>query len=404
MGRSDNPTANSHPILSALIVCVVVIVYSYCARFINTDMTNFLVPWYNYILVHGRISALADNFSDYTPPYLYLLSIGSLADGWLPPILIIKVISVAAALFLACCAHVLLKQVLRREPARIAALLTLLLPAVVIDSVAWGQCDAIYAGLVVLGLAFALQRRDVLAAAMFGAAIAFKLQAIFVAPFGLFLLLAGIVRLRSLVVSVATWCLLMLPAWMAGRPIRQLATIYLDQADHYKRLSLNAPNIWTYVQHFKLISYDNGTILGIAVAACVTLAIAAIAHRRRMTGNFDLMLIALLSCLAVPYFLPKMHERYFFLADVLSFLLACSFRSAPTVLAAILIAIGSQLAVANFLLHFSLGAAIGGLFVSAALGLVSMMFVVRAFPHTARWLPLLRRLPSVGEPPPLAAA
>jgi Gpi18-like mannosyltransferase len=296
-------------------------------------------------------------------------------------------LAIAGSVFLVCCSHVLLRQFMRPWPALVAALLILLLPSVVINSVVWGQCDALYTGFIILAVAFALQRRDLLAAAMFGAAIAFKLQAVFVAPFGLFLLLSRVIRPWSLIFSFAAWCLLMLPAWIAGRPMMDLVRIYLEQADYYQSLSLNAPNIWTYLDYFGLQPNDTATIFGIAVAALVVLAIAIIADIRKMTSRFDLLLIALLSSLAVPYILPRMHERYFFMADILSVLLACSFLSVPTVVVALLIGLGSLLASMGFLLGFSTGPAIGGLFVTVALILVALWFIVRAFPQSARWIP-----------------
>jgi Gpi18-like mannosyltransferase len=374
------------PICLAILLAAVM-VYPLFLETDNADIEGFLVPWYDYILLHGRFAAFADNFSNYTPPYLYLLSIGTLADGWLTPLVTIKLLAIAGSVFLVCCSHVLLRQFMRPWPALVAALLILLLPSVVINSVVWGQCDALYTGFIILAVAFALQRRDLLAAAMFGAAIAFKLQAVFVAPFGLFLLLSRVIRPWSLIFSFAAWCLLMLPAWIAGRPMMDLVRIYLEQADYYQSLSLNAPNIWTYLDYFGLQPNDTATIFGIAVAALVVLAIAIIADIRKMTSRFDLLLIALLSSLAVPYILPRMHERYFFMADILSVLLACSFLSVPTVVVALLIGLGSLLASMGFLLGFSTGPAIGGLFVTVALILVALWFIVRAFPQSARWIP-----------------
>lgn len=380
-------SAKTYALIYMVIIAGAAIAYGSLIEADNSDIHDFLIPWYEYILSHGRFSAFADNFSNYTPPYLYLLSIGTLADGWLSPFVVIKLLSIVGAIFLACCSHVLLRQFMPREPALLAALLLFLLPSVMVNSVVWGQCDAFYTGFIILALAFALQRKGLLMAAMLGAAIAFKLQAVFIAPFGLFMLLSRMLKPWSLLVSAATWCVLMLPAWIAGRPMMDLAGIYLEQADYYRSLSLNAPNIWIYIEYFDLMPYDIGTKIGIAVAALVVLAIAIVADTRKMTGRSDFLLIALLSSIAVPYFLPRMHERYFFMADILSFLLACIFRSAPTIAAAVLIGIGTLLALAGYLLHFAAGPAIGALFVTVALILVTLMFISRAFPQSAGWMP-----------------
>jgi Gpi18-like mannosyltransferase len=60
----------------------------------NNDFGDFLLPWYNFILQHGRFEAFGFAFANYSPPYLYLISLGSLLDGWLSPVVIIKLISI----------------------------------------------------------------------------------------------------------------------------------------------------------------------------------------------------------------------------------------------------------------------------------------------------------------------
>jgi len=65
-------------------------------RNLNYDLTAYLSPWYSFIVEHGRFKALGLNFSDYAPPYLYLLSIGTLADRLgFNPVTIIRGIAVA---------------------------------------------------------------------------------------------------------------------------------------------------------------------------------------------------------------------------------------------------------------------------------------------------------------------
>ena len=46
-------------------------------NFENYDTRNFLVPWYNAIVNNGRWRSFGLGFSNYTPPYLYLLTLVS---------------------------------------------------------------------------------------------------------------------------------------------------------------------------------------------------------------------------------------------------------------------------------------------------------------------------------------
>jgi hypothetical protein len=48
--------------------------------FTSADYHRFLSPWYDFIVNNGGFSALKYDFSNYTPPYLYLLTLA----GYLP--------------------------------------------------------------------------------------------------------------------------------------------------------------------------------------------------------------------------------------------------------------------------------------------------------------------------------
>jgi len=85
-------------------------------------------------------------------------------------------------------------------------------------------------------------------------------------------------------------------------------------------LTLNAPNIYQY------FSTTTSTVLrygGIALTGILLLAliIPVVARRVELTPT-RIVLAATVSALLVPYFLPAMHERYFYLADTLTVLSA----------------------------------------------------------------------------------
>src|SRR2546423_1363771 len=58
----------------------------------SIDYDWFLSPWYDYIRDHGGFRALKDDFSNYTPPYLYLLTIATYLP--IPKMYAIKWVSV----------------------------------------------------------------------------------------------------------------------------------------------------------------------------------------------------------------------------------------------------------------------------------------------------------------------
>ena len=89
--------------------------------------------------------------------------------------------------------------------------------------------------------------------------------------------------------------------------------------------------------------------------------------------------IALLSAIVLPFLLPRMHERYFFLADVLALALALSLRTRMAIIAAVSIQLAS---LASLFCYFTLffyqhpfPALIGSQFAAAAL--IATWHVVR---------------------------
>jgi len=57
-------------------------------------MDVFLLPWFDHIIDRGRVAVFSHPFSNYTPPYLYLLSAATLLSGLLPKVTIIKLLAV----------------------------------------------------------------------------------------------------------------------------------------------------------------------------------------------------------------------------------------------------------------------------------------------------------------------
>jgi Gpi18-like mannosyltransferase len=210
----------------------------------------------------------------------------------------------------------------RRIPA-LAALVMAFLPTVVINSSYYGQCDAIWAGLAVGGLWLLLSRRDWWGVGLFTVALAFKPQAIFIFPLLLLLVLAGRVRWRTLLVIPVLYVLLDVPAFIAGRDPLELLTLYnpARQSGHVPLLTQNAPSVYAFLP----VTGDIGTVrtLGDLFTAIVVLGViyTLIAGRVEL-DNERIVTAAAFFALVVPFLLPGMHERYFYLADVLTLVLA----------------------------------------------------------------------------------
>ncbi len=287
--------------------------------FKSVDYYSSLKPWYNTLSSQG-FAAFAQNFSNYNPPFLYLLY---LVVRLLPGLPIVVAVKLPALIADFVCAY-LVWQIVRLKDhcdlrlALPAGMIVLFAPSQVLNSAFWGQADSVFTVGVLACTYFLMARRNNLALLFFGVALALKLQAIFLAPVLLALWLRGTISWKSFLIVPAVLLLAIVPAWIAGRPVFDLLSVYIDQASQYEYITMNAPSVYAWLpgskQVFNLL-YFPGLIMGVAAAYMLFLVVL------KAPGGLSKPLIlelSLAAMLIIPFFLPKMHERYFYPADILS--------------------------------------------------------------------------------------
>jgi Gpi18-like mannosyltransferase len=287
--------------------------------FKSLDFYASLKPWYNTIKTEG-FTAFAMGFSTYNPPYLYLLYLIARFIPDAPVTLAVKLPSLVADFICAFLVYLIVRKGSSRGKTMpvLAAMAVLFAPSVVLNSAFWGQADSLFtAGL--LACVYCLMiRRPGSAMFSFGIALAFKLQAVFLAPLLFALVLKGQVRWRDLLLVPAVLLLAIIPAWAAGRPLDELLGVYAYQASQFEFITMNAPTIYAWLPGTKRVfnlMYAPGILTGIAAAFMCFIVL----HKSRRTFEGRLLLeVALICLLVVPLFLPKMHERYFYPADILA--------------------------------------------------------------------------------------
>ena len=309
-----------------------------CLNYTSTDYTDFLARWVEHFRSSGGFAGLSADLGDYNVPYLYILAAISYLD--VPDLYLIKLFSILADILLAWGGFRLVR-VLRggREGDAvpfIAFCLLLFLPTAVLNGALWAQCDAVYGALVLHALALVLEGKNKSSVALLAVAFSFKLQTVFLIPFWGVLWLARRVKFWELWVFPLTYLATAVPALLMGKPLTDILLVYFHQAGEYAhRLVLNAPTVYQFIPYGVKTDTALASRLGVAAAAALVFALFALALwlGRRLDQN-ALFAIAVLLSIGVPFFLPHMHERYFFLADVITLCWACSdWRRTPTMLA-----------------------------------------------------------------------
>lgn len=286
--------------------------------FESVDYRSFLSPWYDFIVSHAGFRALEYDFSNYSPLYLYFLTLATYLP--LPKLYAIKLVSTAFDLLLAL--FVLLMVRLKYESKVVwmsSFFAALFAPTVFFNSSLWGQADATYTSMLVASIYFAIQRRPLLSVFFFSVALSFKLQAVFLLPLFIVLFLKRRVPVYSLLIIPVTYLVSVLPAWTAGRPMIDLLMTYPAQAGLFPQLTLNAPNLYQWLPNDPGTFETPGTVLTAALVCLLCL----VGWRSTVPLDGDVIVkLSLVSVLLLPFMLPHMHERYFFVADIVSIIYA----------------------------------------------------------------------------------
>jgi Gpi18-like mannosyltransferase len=292
-------------------------------RFPSGDFIDQTSHWYQALSEHG-FSAFQTAFYNYAPLYLYLLFFVSLAAPGIAPVAAIKLPSILFDFLAAGTAMRIVRLAYPGSPApRLAFFAVLFAPTVVLNGALWGQADVIYTSLLLVCLYCVLVQKDHLAMLAFGAALAFKLQAVFLAPFLLAMLLKGRLRWRTIAWAPLPYLVSLIPAWLAGRRLLSLLAIYPRQAILFRLLTANAPSLFAW---FPQELYDLLAPAGVVWGLCVVFVYLFVVLKSSQPLDLHrLVLLALVSVLALPFNLPMMHERYFFPADLFSIVYAFYF-------------------------------------------------------------------------------
>ncbi|MDR1131241.1 MAG: glycosyltransferase 87 family protein [Oscillospiraceae bacterium] len=307
-----------------LLAAVMLLAFAFALRaflmdYRSGDYNDFLVHWVDYFRTSGGFKGFAGSVGNYNVPYLYFLALFSYLP--LKDLYLIKLLSISFDVVLAFGMMKLAGVFTRSTPKRLAAyLLTLVLPTVIINGARWAQCDAIYTALAVLALWLALTDRPKRSVAFMALSFGFKLQAVFILPIYLVLVFARKIKFRHLFIFPAVYAALIMPAVLFGRSFVDTLLLYAGQTDSIGTgLNYNSPSL------FAMISGNADTAAlsaaGIAGAFLFVFAVFIWARRRRRNlGNEAILGITLLFTVGIPFLLPRMHDRYFFMPDVLTLL------------------------------------------------------------------------------------
>jgi Gpi18-like mannosyltransferase len=324
--------------------------------FVNSDLQLAFVPWQNYLLEHGRWHALQHPFSMYFPAYFDVTAMTSYLDGHINRVSQIKLVSFAFDIVTAVVAYFLVGRLTRsstpggrRSVAQLVAPFCILAgPTVLVNGSIWGQSDIVYTCFMLLSTFSVIVGSGAFAALFFGVAFAFKLQAIFLLPFIAAMVVQKRIRWWHLLLLPIGWLAALVPPVLNGAKPLEFLSLASSQGETFPTLAINVGNPWIIADrmHFNV---HIGTLVGIVLSGLLMIAITIWGAQPAFRSPKNTLILAALSLLSVAYVMPKMHDRYFFPAEIFLCILSCV--DLAFVLPAALVLSASLICYGNYFLY-----------------------------------------------------
>lgn len=306
-------------IISFFLLILVIFIRYQVLSLPNGDLA-LIQTWYDFLKQNGFTGLANGEFSNYPPAYLYLLWLSTL---FLDSVSAIKTIPTLFDIVSAIAIYKIAQIKFTDDKPFLFAILFLLLPTVTLNSTGWGQIDSAYASFLLICFYFFLKEKPLQAFIAFGIAFSFKAQSIFLLPFlGILFLRKKISWYHFLVVPIV-YIVLALPTIFLGRSWESIIFLYAGQVDQFENLSRYAPNLYFVIPN----DYYHPILemgLGIFFVSMLVWAWINWKAGDKVTQK-QIAFTALASVALIPFLLPKMHDRYFYPADVFSYAVAILF-------------------------------------------------------------------------------
>ena len=286
--------------------------------FAGADYNLFIEPWMEKIQELGGLRSLGVEVGNYPPLYMYVFTLLS----YLPCsyLISVKVFFCLCDYVLAFACALLVYEGRKSKTMALAMYgIVLLLPTVAVDSGLWAQVDSSYAAPLILSMYFLAKDKPVKSFLFYGLSFALKLQCLFLLPLYIVLWVKKKnMKLWHFLLIPVTYFVTVIPAWIAGRNLKDLLFIYFNHYGEYTEiLSMNRPNAYFLTVVDMLQEYIGGAGVWFTLGLLILLMFYMAA--KKITPDVEFMIHAgLLILMVVTFFLPYMHERYGYVADLLA--------------------------------------------------------------------------------------
>jgi Gpi18-like mannosyltransferase len=319
-----------------LILLIVITIGALAIRYLSAlhptnDMVGYILNgWMSDIQEVGFFKFYTID-ADYSPLFLFFIAIISMIPGGdmvsingytFHPVhmYLLKSVYFLTDVLSALAIYLILYHILKDKiKSTLGYCIFLILPAQFTNSALWGNCDSVYVCFFLYAIYFLLKRKDYLVWYFFGLALSLKMQSIFLLPFLIYLCLSKRLKFYPIIMAVLAILLSFLPSYCCGASFTQPFSYFSRQVNGYSNVTLGCANFWHF---FGVTNMDSSsepfnkasTWIGLVL---ITFFCAVIYLRKIKLTDENILYVATFLISIVPYFLPHMHERYFYILDVL---------------------------------------------------------------------------------------
>jgi len=306
--------------LTGLIFFVLSILIRYRIRGLTNIDTDIIGGWYQFLYENGYKGLSSATFSNYPPAYLYFLWFSTLLSKLVGRLVSIKLIPTFFDFISAIAIYAIANTKYKKDLSFTITGLYFLLPTVMMNSSGWGQIDSLYTSFLLLSFYFILTKKTTVAMFALGVAFSFKAQAIFFLPLIGLLILWGQIKWYKVIIIPLIYLISAVPTVWLGRSWQSVINLYIGQVSQFEEIAKTAPNLYIFIP---LKYYHPFLEIGLTVFLVSMLAWGWVNWKSKpVLSHPQLALTALASVSLVPFLLPKMHDRYFYPADVFSYVAA----------------------------------------------------------------------------------
>ena len=290
------------------------------------DSVGYVLSWMGEIKENGFTSFYSTT-ADYSPIYMFMIAILSLLPAgkhvningyefYQNQLIYIKTVYYLFTIALAIGVFLLIKELTESKgKGAISYIVTLFLPTVYLNSAVWGNADVIYATFMLYSFYFIIKGKERLAFIFFGLTLANKLQAVFLVPFFAYLMFNRKIKVYKIIYAFLALLLTFLPAYFCGASFTEAFKYMTAQVGGYNKLTLGCANLWQIIDIEGDLFKDNVTWFSMGL---IFITLIIVYYRGvDLEKKENLFKVGFFLIMTTIFFLPHMHERYFYIIDVL---------------------------------------------------------------------------------------